>query len=50
MIIVSTTSMAERDSVLTAFLLALSSHSDFTICLLGKVTDERVSGVRSTRP
>lgn len=49
MITVSTTSMDERDSVLTAFLLALPSHADFTICLLGKVTDERISGVRSTR-
>jgi hypothetical protein len=48
MITVSTTSEAERLDVLNAF-LNLPRYADFVICLLGKVTDERTGGVRSTR-
>jgi hypothetical protein len=49
MITVSTTSEAERLDVLNAFLAGLPRYADFVICLLGKVTDERTGGVRSTR-
>jgi hypothetical protein len=49
MITVSTTTEDERQDVLDAFLDCLGGHTDFVICLLGKVTDERIGGVRSTR-